>query len=102
MNKTNIYDAIVREKVLKKCIDSGYETYSKISLLLNTSDSFARAVFSAKRRKLNLYHLTRLSYELKCNLYDLLPNEDDYKHLYGSNITEYEGYLKSIGDVSND
>ena len=101
MNKTNIFDNIVREKVLKKCIDNGYETYSKISLLLNTSDSFVRAVFSAKRRKLNLYHITRLSYELNCNISELLPNKEDYKQVFGSNITEYEGYLKSTGDANN-
>jgi len=90
-----LFDKIVSDKVYKKCVDCGYTKYSEIAILLGTSDSFIKAVFSSYRKKLNLYHLTKLSYELKCSVKDLLPNSYDYSSHFGDS-DEYVCFLESI------
>lgn len=79
----NNFDKLLNEKVYKKCVDEGITKYSDIAIILDTSDSFAKAVFSSYRKKLNLYHLLRLSYELGCSINDFIPNADDYRKAYG-------------------
>lgn len=91
----NIFDNIVSDKVYRKCVDHGYTKYSEIAILLDTSDSFVKAIFSSHRKKLNLYHLIKLSYELGCSLNDFLPNLSDYNKFFNVN-DEYECFLRSI------
>ncbi|MCM1224219.1 MAG: hypothetical protein NC548_58180 [Lachnospiraceae bacterium] len=98
MEKIRVFDEIVIDKVYRKCIDSGYTNYSDIATLLGKSDSFARAVFSVRRKKLNLYHLVRLTYELHCSIDCFLPNSNDYRGKYALD-SEYESFLNSIGEV---
>lgn len=95
MDKVSIFDRIVSEKVYKKCVDKGYTKYSEIATLLDTSDSFTKAVFSVYRKKLNLYHLMKLSYALGCSIDCFLPNLNDYRNIYNSDNI-YECFLKSI------
>ena len=95
MKKICLFDRIVSEKAYKKCVDEGYKKYSDIAILLGTSDSFAKAVFSVYRKKLNIYHLMRLSYELNCTIDSFLPNLEDYKNKYTTD-DEYVCFLKSI------
>lgn len=100
MESNNVFDRIVSDKVYRKCIDCGYTKYSEIAVLLDTSDSFVKAVFSARRKKLNLYHLMKLSYELNCSLKELLPNLSDYNKIFNVD-NEYEGFLQSINKEEN-
>ncbi len=96
MNKTDAFDKMVSKKVFKKCIDKGYEKYSEVAILLGTSESFAKAIFSSNRKKLNLYHLVKLTYELDCDIKDFLPDINDYLKQYENISTEAEGFYKSI------
>ena len=95
MDKITQFDKLVSEKAYKKCVDKGYTTYSEIALIIGTSDSFAKAVFSAQRKKLNLYHLVRLSYQLHCSVEEFLPKLDDYNGIFDSSDEEF-CFLKSI------
>lgn len=96
MDKINDFDKIVSNKVFKKCIDCGYDKYSQIAIILGKSESFVKAVFSSGRKKLNLYHLVKLSYELKCDINEFLPKLEDYKHLYSEVSDVKEGYYLSV------
>lgn len=99
MDKINILDKIITQKVYKKCIDKGFDTYSKLSVLLGTSESFVKAVFSSGRKKLNLYHILKFSYELNCDIKDLIPNEDDYKKEFGEKFkSEIGAFYLSIAE----
>ena len=98
MSDITLFDKLVAEKVYRKCIDNGKKTYKEISLGLNTSESFAKNVFSSKKSKLNLYHLIRLSYYLDCDINDFLPNHSDYEKALGSDFTDIdeENFIFSI------
>lgn len=95
MDAVKEYDLLVADKVYRKCIDRGFEKYSEIAAILGKSESFVKAIFASHRKKLNLYHLVRLSYELKCSINDFLPNYNDYPN--GKNKEdEYYYFLQSI------
>ena len=96
MKKVNNFNRLVSQKVYKKCVDAGYTKYSEICVLLDTSDSFVKAVFSEYRKKLNLYHLVRLSYELECSVSDFIPTMGDYLAVYPDGQSEYEYFLMSM------
>ena len=99
MDKINKFDKIVTKKVYKKSIDKGYDTYSKLAVLLGTSESFIKAVFSSGRKKLNLYHLLKFSYELNCDIEDFLPTLEDYQIEMGTKFkSEIEAFYFSIGE----
>lgn len=93
MDKITQFDKLVSIKVYQKCVDCGITKYSDIALILNTTDSFAKAVFSSYRKKLNLYHLLRLSYALKCTLNDLIPAKADYEKVVGHSMRSDEREL---------
>lgn len=96
MKTISNFDILVSKKVYKKCVDAGYTKYSEIAIIMNTSDSFTKAVFSSYRKKLNLYHLMRLKYELHCSLNDFIPNKDEYKEIFENTTDEFDCFLKSI------
>ncbi len=96
MQQISLFDKIVSDKVYRICIDCGYTKYSEIAIILGTSDSFSKAVFSSYRKKLNLYHLTKLSYELHCSVNDFLPNITDYKKYFTDKDGEYDCFQQSI------
>jgi len=98
MKNISLFDKIVIDNTFKKCVDCGFEKYSQIAYLLNKSESFVKAVFSAGRKKLNLYHLMKLSYALNCDIKDFLPSEKDYKSHNISFKTEKEAFYISIGE----
>lgn len=95
MNEIKLYDKIVSDKVYRKCVDRGYTTYTEIAKILDVSDSFVKLIFSAHLKKLNLYHLAKLSYELDCSVNDFLPNPKDYA-VYFKNSDEYECFISAI------
>lgn len=98
MNKITDFDKLVSIKTYKKCVDCGITKYSDIALILNTTDSFAKSVFSSHCKKLNLYHLIRLSYELNCNINDFIPSKNDYEKDMGhkTDCNEKELFLMYI------
>ena len=96
MKEVSVFDKMVSEKVFKKFVDKGYTKYSEIAVLMDVSDSFVKAVFSAKRKKLNLYHLVKIAYELKCNIAEFIPCLEEYKLIYGEDNEEYEYFLQAI------
>lgn len=96
MKQISLFDKLVSNKVYRKCVDFGYTKYSEIAMILGTTDSFTKAVFSSYRKKLNLYHLTKLSYELHCTVNDFLPNINDYKKFSIDDDDEYVCFQISI------
>lgn len=96
MTKVITFDKLVTTNVLKKCIDKGYCKYSEIAMLLDKSESFVKAVFSSNRKKLNLYHLVKLSMELDCEIGEFLPTLNDYRSIYPDVDDAKEGFIMSI------
>lgn len=96
MKQISLFDKLVSDKVYRRCVDCGYTKYSEIAIILGTTDSFTKAVFSSHRKKLNLYHLTKLSYELHCTVDDFLPDINDYKNNSIDDCDEYNCFQQSI------
>ena len=96
MKQISLFDKLVSDKIYRRCVDCGYTKYSEIARILGTTDSFTKAVFSAYRKKLNLYHLTKLSYELHCTVNDFLPDMNDYKKNFVNYGDEYDCFQQSI------
>ncbi len=101
MSNISWFDQKCAEKTYKKCCEKGLSKYSEIAVELGLSESFVKAIFSEHRKKLNLYHLIKLSYALNCTLYDFIPNQKDYAFKYGEDIDEEEGFYKSIEEEDN-
>lgn len=80
INKKNRrkFDNLIAEKVYQKCEKKGITRYTEIALIINTTDSFVRSVYS-QRRKFNFYHLVKLAYHLNCTIDDFLPTMEDYE-----------------------
>lgn len=99
MEENNItsFDMVVADKVYQKCIDCGITKYTEIAQIIDTSDSFVKAIMSEKRKKFNLYHLVRLSYALHCYIDDFLPTQEDYEKINNEQLSKEEHFIKLIG-----